>query len=212
MGPIQWHLCLCLLAAWIIIFLCLIKGIKSSGKVVYFTATFPYVVLLILLIRAVLLEGAGKGIYFYLVPEWSKLADIEVWKDAAAQIFFSLSVAGGGLITLASYNKFHNNVVRDTFIVCFGNCLTSVFAGFAIFSVLGHMATKLGVDVGDVVKSGFGLAFEAYPDLVTQIPGSSFWAFLFFVMLFYARFGFAIRNHGNDPFRGDGFQTGITEI
>ena len=57
MGPIQWKLCLCLLAAWIIIFFCLIKGIKSSGKVVYFTATFPYVVLVILLIKAVTLPG-----------------------------------------------------------------------------------------------------------------------------------------------------------
>jgi len=41
MGPIEWHLALCLLAAWIIIFLCLVKGIQSSGKVVYFTAIFP---------------------------------------------------------------------------------------------------------------------------------------------------------------------------
>lgn len=57
MGPIQWKLALCLLAAWIIIFLCLIKGIKSSGKVVYFTALFPYVVLIILLIKACTLPG-----------------------------------------------------------------------------------------------------------------------------------------------------------
>ena len=57
MGPVEWRLALCLLAAWIVIFCCLIKGIKSSGRVVYFTATFPYVILVILLIRAALLEG-----------------------------------------------------------------------------------------------------------------------------------------------------------
>ncbi|QQP49341.1 Transporter, partial [Caligus rogercresseyi] len=112
LGDVQWHLCLCLLGAWIIIFLCLFKGIKSSGKVVYFTATFPYLVLLILLIRAVTLDGAMKGLKFYLVLDWSKLFNIGVWQEAASQIFFSLSVGGGGLITLASYNKFHNNVVR----------------------------------------------------------------------------------------------------
>ncbi len=55
---------------------------------------------------------------------------------------------------------------RDTLIVCFGNCLTSVFAGFAIFSVLGFLATEMGVEVTDVVKGGPGLAFVAYPDLV----------------------------------------------
>lgn len=41
MGPVEWHLALSLLAAWVIIFLCLVKGIHSSGKVVYFTAIFP---------------------------------------------------------------------------------------------------------------------------------------------------------------------------
>ena len=184
MGGVEWHLALCLMAAWIVIFFCLIKGIKSSGRVVYFTATFPYVMLVILLIRAVLLDGAYDGIKFYMVPDWSRLSDIKVWEAAAVQIFFSLSVAGGGLITLASYNKFHNNVVRDTMIVCFGNCLTSVFAGFAIFSILGFLAKELGVEVKEVVQGGTGLAFIAYPDLVTRLPVSPLWAILFFSMLF----------------------------
>jgi len=184
MGAIQWKLALCLLAAWIIIFFCLIKGIKSSGKVVYFTATFPYVVLVILLIKAVTLPGAIDGIRFYIIPDLSKLSNIKVWEAAAVQIFFSLSVAGGGLITLASYNKFKNNVIRDTFVVCIGNCLTSFFAGFCIFSVLGFMAKELEVDVPSVAVSGTGLAFVAYPDLVTRFAGAPFWSVLFFAMLF----------------------------
>merc|ERR1719186_1008388 len=175
---------LSLLAAWIIVFLCCLKGIKSTGKVVYFTAIFPYVVLLILLVRAVTLDGASQGIYFYLLPDWSRLADIKVWEGAAVQIFFSLSIGGGGLITLSSYNKFHNNLLRDTIIVCVGNCMTSFIAGFAIFSVLGFMASELGVDVQDVAKGGTGLAFEAYPDLVTRLPLPTLWAILFFLMLF----------------------------
>ena len=77
--------------------------------------------------------GAIDGIEFYIIPDLSKLSNIKVWEAAAVQIFFSLSVAGGGLITLASYNKFKNNVIRDTFIVCFGNCLTSIFAGLYFF-------------------------------------------------------------------------------
>ena len=56
-GPPQWKLVLCLLAAWVIVFLCLIKGVNSSGKVVWFTATFPYIILIILFFRAILLPG-----------------------------------------------------------------------------------------------------------------------------------------------------------
>lgn len=57
-GEIQWDLTLCLLLSWLIVFLCLMKGVKSSGKVVYFTATFPFFVLIALLIVGVRLEGA----------------------------------------------------------------------------------------------------------------------------------------------------------
>eukprot|EP00088_Acartia_fossae_P029786 TRINITY_DN3067_c0_g1_i4.p1 TRINITY_DN3067_c0_g1~~TRINITY_DN3067_c0_g1_i4.p1 ORF type:complete len:711 (+),score=155.03 TRINITY_DN3067_c0_g1_i4:47-2179(+) len=183
-GSPDWKLALCLLAAWLVIFLCLVKGIKSSGKVVYFTATFPYLVLVVLLIKAVTLPGASDGIYFYLVPDLNRLGDIEVWVAAAGQIFFSLSVAGGGLITLASYNTFNNNILRDTLIVCVGNCMTSFVAGFAIFSVLGFMASEIGVNIQDVATSGTGLAFVAYPDLVTRLTPAPLWAILFFLMLF----------------------------
>ncbi|XP_059833416.1 sodium- and chloride-dependent neutral and basic amino acid transporter B(0+)-like isoform X5 [Hypanus sabinus] len=183
MGNIVWHLALSLLLAWLIIGAALSKGIKSSGKVVYFTAIFPYVVLTILLIRGLTLEGAHKGIEFYIgsQTDFSKLADTEkmkktttvkttqagtesrptvakepraqVWKDAATQIFYSLAVGWGSLITLSSYNKFHNNCYRDTITVCVVNCSTSVFAGFAIFSILGHMAHVQNKPVSEVAQS-----------------------------------------------------------
>lgn len=79
---------------------------------------------------------------------------LQVWKDAATQIFYSLSVAWGGLVALSSYNKFNNNCYSDAIVVCLTNCLTSVFAGFAIFSILGHMAHISGKEVSQVVKSG----------------------------------------------------------
>ncbi|KAM9444003.1 sodium- and chloride-dependent neutral and basic amino acid transporter B(0+) [Clarias gariepinus] len=184
-GSVVWHLALCLLLGWILIAAALYKGIKSSGKVVYFTATFPYVVLIILLIRGVTLEGARDGIEYYIGSQsnLTKLAEAEVWKDAATQIFFSLSIAWGGLTALASYNKFYNNSYKDSIIVCVTNCSTSIFAGFAIFSILGHMAHVYGKPVSEVAQAGFGLAFIAYPDALSKLPISPLWSILFFFML-----------------------------
>ncbi|XP_071981519.1 sodium- and chloride-dependent neutral and basic amino acid transporter B(0+)-like [Engystomops pustulosus] len=184
-GKVVWYLVLCLLLAWIITVASLYKGIQSSGKVVYFTALFPYAVLVILLIRGVTLEGAKNGIEYYIgqQSDISKLADGEVWRDAATQIFYSLSTAWGGLIALSSYNKFNNNCYMDSIVVCVINCLTSVLAGFAIFSILGHMAFVSGKKVSQVVDEGFGLAFIAYPDALAKLPISPLWSILFFFML-----------------------------
>ncbi|XP_068122599.1 sodium-dependent proline transporter-like [Hyperolius riggenbachi] len=184
-GPVRWALALCLLAAWIIIFLCMLKGIRSSGKIVYFTATFPYFVLFVLIIRGATLEGSIDGVRFYLSADWKRLQSAQVWNDAASQIFYSLGIGFGGLLSMASYNKFDNNVIRDTLVIAIGNCCTSFFAGFAIFSILGHMAWKKQVPVGEVADSaGPGLAFVAYPEALALLPGSVFWSILFFLMLF----------------------------
>ncbi|XP_035217234.1 sodium-dependent proline transporter-like isoform X2 [Stegodyphus dumicola] len=182
-GGVRWTLALCLVLAWIIVFLCLSKGVQSSGKVVYFTALFPYVVLVILFFRGVTLPGAKEGILFYVTPNWSRLATAQVWGDAAVQIFFALSPAWGGLITLSSYNKFHNNCYKDSLIVSISNVLTSIFAGFVIFSVIGYLAHELNVEVDKVVDQGAGLAFIVYPEVVARLPVAPLWAFLFFFML-----------------------------
>ncbi|XP_022079557.1 sodium- and chloride-dependent glycine transporter 1-like [Acanthaster planci] len=184
MGPVKWDLALCLLLAWILVFLSLVKGIKTSGKVVYVTSIFPYVVLTCLLIRGITLEGAIDGIIYYIKPDIEKLKQAKVWQDAAVQIFYSLGTAFGSLHTLASYNKFHNNCFRDAIAVTFINCGTSIFAGFVIFSVIGFMAHDAGMAVDKVVESGPGLAFIAYPEAIARMPLSTLWALLFFLMVF----------------------------
>uniref|UniRef100_T1JI01 Transporter n=1 Tax=Strigamia maritima TaxID=126957 RepID=T1JI01_STRMM len=183
MGTVRWQLALCLLWSWVLAFLALMKGVKSFGKLVYFTAFFPYLVLIILLIRAATLPGYMDGIMFYLIPQWHRLLEAKVWGDAAVQIFFSLSPCWGGLITLASYNTFHNNCWRDAVLIGIINPLTSFFAGFVIFGIVGFMAHELDISVEEVVGQGAGLAFIAYPEAVTRLPLSPLWAILFFIML-----------------------------
>ncbi|XP_061187866.1 sodium- and chloride-dependent glycine transporter 1-like [Saccostrea echinata] len=182
-GEPKYELALGLLFAWILCFLCLLKGIKTTGKVVYVTAIFPYIVLFILFFRGITLDGAGNGIYFYIVPNFERLLDAKVWRDAAVQIFYSMGPGWGGLIALASYNRFHNNVFRDSIIVSIGDCVTSIFGGFVIFAFLGYMAYDMNVDVEDVVTNGAGLAFVVYPAAVTSLPLPTLWSILFFLML-----------------------------
>ncbi|KAG9335218.1 hypothetical protein JZ751_005573 [Albula glossodonta] len=140
-GVLHWDLALCLLIAWVMCYFCIWKGVKSTGKVVYFTATFPYVMLIILLIRGVTLPGASRGIQFYLYPDLGRLADPQVWMDAGTQIFFSYAIC------------------LDCLALCFLNSGTSFIAGFAIFSILGFMSYEQNVPISEVAESVWACFF-----------------------------------------------------
>ncbi|XP_068191066.1 sodium- and chloride-dependent GABA transporter 3-like isoform X2 [Antennarius striatus] len=185
LGSVRWELALCLLVCWVFCYFSIWKSVRSSGKVAYVTATFPYVMLLILLIRGATLPGALDGIYYYLYPDINRLANFEVWIEAGAQIMFSNSLASGTLIVLGSYNDYNNDCYKDCFWICLLNSGTSFVAGFVIFSVLGFMAQAQGVTVDTVVQSGPGLAFIAYPQATALMPLPQFWTVCFFLMLLF---------------------------
>ncbi|KAL3857832.1 hypothetical protein ACJMK2_012463 [Sinanodonta woodiana] len=155
-GVLKWDLALILLMCWIIVYFCIWKGTKSSGKVVYFTALFPYVVLIILLVRGLTLPGAINGIYYFLIPRWELLLDAKVFNFVS--LYYTLTIA-----------------VVDAF--------TCILAGLAIFSILGYLAHNQGKAVDQVVSEGPGLVFVVYPEAFTSMPVSQLFSVLFFLML-----------------------------
>ncbi|EFX84589.1 hypothetical protein DAPPUDRAFT_314911 [Daphnia pulex] len=203
----NWKITLCLFIAWLMAYLCMAKGIASSGKVVYITATFPYIVLIIFFVRGMTLHGMADGLTHLFTPKWEKLADPVVWLEAGTQIFFSLGLAFGGLIAFSSYNPVSNHCYRDAILVSLTNFFTSMFAAVVIFSVIGFKArmtyencleTRNQTLVRAVLQelpvcdlqqeldntaSGTGLAFIICTEAVNQFPLAPLWSVLFFLML-----------------------------
>lgn len=111
-GGMQWELLGCLLIGWLLVYFIIRRGLHQSGKIIWFSALFPYVVLFILLGRAVTLDGAETGLLYYVTPRWDELLKPGPWIDGATQIFFAYSIGTGALPALGSYNKFHHNCYK----------------------------------------------------------------------------------------------------
>lgn len=141
-GNLQWWMVISLVLAWMVLYVCCIRGIETTGKAVYITSTLPYVVLTIFLIRGLTLEGSVDGIKFLFTPDLDELMNPTTWLDAGAQVFYSFSLAFGGLISFSSYNSVHNNCEQDAVIISIINGCTSVYAATVIYSIIGFRATE----------------------------------------------------------------------
>ncbi|KAM9308238.1 sodium-dependent neutral amino acid transporter B(0)AT3-like [Gastrophryne carolinensis] len=141
-GNLQWWMVISLVAAWGAVYLCTIRGIQSSGKTVYVTATFPYIVLTIFLIRGLTLPGAIDGLQYLFTADLEILVKPRVWLDAATQIFFSLSLGFGGLIAFSSYNPEKNDCEKDAITIAAINSISSIYASIPVFCILGFKANN----------------------------------------------------------------------
>ncbi|XP_054711235.1 sodium-dependent nutrient amino acid transporter 1-like [Uloborus diversus] len=183
---ISWKLCLSLLVTWALVYLSVVQGTDSLGKMSYFTAVFPYLVLGALLGISLKEKGSWEGIVYFFKPDLKKLLEIKVWYKACEQSFFSLAIGYGNIVMISSYNKFRNNVYRDAIIISVLDTFTNLLAGCVIFAVLGTLAYERNQDIASVVDhEGLGLAFVIYPQALANIHFvPQLWSVLFFVMLF----------------------------
>ena len=139
------------------------------------------VMFLMLVVRAMLLPGATDGLNTLFTPDWGKLGDYRVWMAAFGQIFFSLSIGFGIMLTYASYLKRRSNLVGTGLTAAFANSSFELLAGIGVFATLGFMAHVQNVPVGELEGiTGPALAFVTFPTVISQMPGGPLFGFLFF--------------------------------
>ncbi|HEB74804.1 MAG TPA: sodium-dependent transporter [Nitrospirae bacterium] len=165
---------------WLIVYRGVQRGIELANKIFM---PLLFVLTTVLVLWSLTLEGAMSGVRAYLTPDFSILSDPKVWIDAYSQIFFTLSLGFGIMIAYASYLPDKANITRGALLTAFINSGYSLFAGFAVFSVLGFMAASKGEPLSEVVSQSIGLAFVAYPKAVSLMPGGNIFGAIFFLCL-----------------------------
>lgn len=185
-GGIFWPMLVLWVITLVILALGVAKGIERANKVF-----LPLLVVLfaILVVRAVFLPGALDGLDAFFTPNWAALADPGVWIAAYSQIFFSLSIAFGIMLTYSSYLRRRSNLVPVSYVAAFANSSFEILAGIGVFATLGFMAFEQGVGVGELEGiSGVALSFITFPQIISMMPGGPIFGVLFFASLTLAGF------------------------
>ena len=177
-----------LIIVWVVV-LCIMfagvkKGIEKANKIMIPTLV---VLFMIIVIRALTLDGAVEGLNTFFQPNWSSILDGKVWVAAYGQIFFSLSIGFAIMITYSSYLPKKTDLTNNAFITGFANSSFELLAGIGVFAALGYMASQQGVPVDEVVSSGVLLAFSVFPKIINEFPAlNGLFGVLFFGSLILA--------------------------
>ena len=175
---------------WVLAIVVLAAGVaKGLQRVNVIALPVLVIAFLILVVRALFLDGAAEGLNALFTPDWAALADPNVWIAAYSQIFFSLSIAFGIMITYASYRKRRSNLTTPGLVVAFSNSSFEILAGIGVFATLGFFAFSQGVAIDELEGlTGVGLSFITFPAIVSQMPGGPLFGCLFFGSLTLAGF------------------------
>jgi NSS family neurotransmitter:Na+ symporter len=189
LGGFNWGILISTLVIWVSIWAICFKEVNHGiEKACLIFMPLLFLLTGVLVIWTLTLDGAWEGIRAYIIDvDMSKLKSTKTWVTAFGQIFFSLSLGFGIMITYASYLPRTTSIVKSSVLTTIFNCGFSIFAGFSVFATLGFMANAKGVTVAEVVKSGPGLAFITYPEAINQLPfGQAAFGMLFFFTLIIA--------------------------
>lgn len=185
LGSVQYEIVFSLGAIWICMYFSIFRGVKWIGKIVLWAVPLPLFILLVLLIRGLTLDGAIQGLEYYLEPNWEKLADVEVWRRAFGQVFFSMTVAFGVMITYASFLHRKSDINNNALIVGIADLAVSFLAGITVFTTMGFLARETNRPVHEVLSASedAALAFVAFPTVLSHLPWTQFFSVIFFAAL-----------------------------
>lgn len=174
-----------LVAVWAVVLLILALGVRNGiEKANKVFIPLLVVLFLVLVVQALTLDGATTGLDAFFSPDWSAMLQGSVWVAAYGQIFFSLSIGFAIMVTYASYLKRKSDLTGTAMVAGFANSSFELLAGIGVFAALGFMATTAGTAVDEVATSGIGLAFIAFPQIISTLPfGSALFGVLFFASL-----------------------------
>ena len=172
---------------WIAVLVVMALGVqKGIGATAVVFIPLLILAFTVLVVRALFLPGAVDGLEALFAPNWSALGEASVWAAAFGQIFFSLSVGFGIMITYASYVGRKTDMSGSALVVGLSNSGFELLAGIGVFAALGFMAQASGVAVEDVASEGLGLAFVAFPAIISEAPAGALIGVLFFGSLVFA--------------------------
>jgi neurotransmitter:Na+ symporter, NSS family len=171
-----------LVAVWFVTLAVLVIGVRRGIEIIN-KITIPLLVVLfgLLVVQALTLDGAVTGLNAFFTPNWEAMLTGKVWIAAYGHVFFSLSIGFGIMVTYASYLRRKSDLTGSAMVAGFANSSFELLAGIGVFAALGFMATAAGTAVDEVATSGIGLAFIAFPQIISSLPfGGSLFGVLFF--------------------------------
>ena len=185
---IIWPVLIGIAALWAVNWFICYRGVKGGiEKLNKVLLPLLILIMIIIVVKGVTLNGSTVGLNKLFTPDWSKVKDPSVWIAAYGQVFFSLSVGMGIMMTYSSYLPKKSDINNSAFMTGFANCGFEFLCAIGVFSILGFMATSQGVPIEEVVSGGIGLAFIVFPK-VFSIMGvwGNILGVLFFMCLIFA--------------------------
>ena len=166
-----------MLISIVVIMLGVKKGIEKLSK---FLMPLLVVLTIGIAIYALTLPNAMEGVKYYLIPDFSKFSILTV-AGAMSQLFYSMSIAMGIMVTYGSYTRDDVNLNKSVNRIEFFDTLVALLAGLMIIPAVYIFSGEEGLS-----SQGAGLMFMTLPKVFQQMPGGNIIALLFFVLVFFA--------------------------